>query len=119
MAEMLRDTVAKILQDYGWSREIAPAIASKEYQTIVGPNQAHAYLMETGPAGEYNVLQGNYQSEGRNILEVHSVLIPRTADIDTAIQLIRRFAVCADAAIADSYATRLLRLKSPGDRRDE
>ena len=63
-----------------------------------------------GPSGdEFNfTIQGDYRSEGRNALEPHCVLVSKTIDPAAAVQLIKRYASGADAAVAQTYAAKLL-----------
>ena len=66
--------IVKCLRDHGWSNAGGVALASKPFKTVVGGKSALAYL----EIGSYNyVLKGDYQSEGRNQLEPHGVLIPK------------------------------------------
>lgn len=54
------------LRRHGWEPCAGTAIATKEFQTAVGLRLAHIYLADYGNS---YVLQGDYFSEGRNVLE--------------------------------------------------
>ena len=83
------------------------AIAFKSFKTAVGEKAAHVYLTR---GDEYNrTLQGDYRSEGRNILEPRGQLIPLKASIDDVKALVDAFLLGIEFAIAESYAMKLLR----------
>ena len=110
---MIHAEITKRLTELGWLAEDGAAIASKIFQTAVGPKAALAYLMDFGPHSDKLFLSGDYQSEGRNVLASHATPIPRSAHSahgDTLDHLVVKFARGVDAVVADSYAARLLRL---------
>lgn len=109
-ANLISGMVAQLVAE-GWKAEDGTAIASKTYATAVGPKQAHAYVQDFGPTSENVVLAGDYQSEGRNILEPHGVLVPRSAEGGVLSALVQKFVRDADDTVADSYAARLLKPK--------
>lgn len=109
MYETLREALTRTLLEHGWSREAFTAIASKDYATVVGTKQAHAYLGRDQSSDPNLVLKGEYYSEGRNVLEPRSVLIPKASSVEAATQLAQAFAAGVDERIAQTYAVRLLR----------
>ena len=98
-----------LLVAQGWtilSPDGHTAIAYKHFATAVGEKVAHVYLT----AGDGNrTLQGDYRSEGRNILEPRGQLIPLTASADQVKSLVVAFLTDIDNAIAESYAVKLMR----------
>ena len=115
IAPLQRDelvTVLKaVLKAHGWTEHVGAAIAQKSYQTAVGPRVAHTYLSR---GDEFNfTICGDYQSEGRNALEPHGVLVPKTIDPAGAVRLIVRYARGADAAVAQTYAAKLWHDRNP------
>jgi hypothetical protein len=107
MNEALRTSVTAGLVEHGWTAVSPVALAIKSYQTAVGPKEAHTYLADYGPACECVLISGDYQSEGRNALESHSVMLPRNADANQVKQLVAKFCQQAEAVIAETYAARL------------
>jgi hypothetical protein len=105
--ELRADIVAQ-LAAAGWTPiEGGTAIANKIYPTAVGPKEAQVYLADFGAQEVNLVLQGQYYSEGRNILAADSVLIPKAADCELVRRLADQFAAAAEASVLDSYAARL------------
>ncbi|PNG50398.1 MULTISPECIES: hypothetical protein [unclassified Variovorax] len=112
----LIQTIKGQLAAAGWKKESGTGVASKVFQTAVGPKVAHAYVSR---GDGYNVtLSGDYQSEGRNALEPHGTLIPEGADEDAVRLLARKFAVNADQVISQTYAARLHQVKAVTVARD-
>lgn len=106
--QALRAAIAAQLAAAGWVLlKQTTAIAMKTYPTAVGPKDAHAYLADFGPSERNYVLQGEYYSEGSNVLSAHGLLIPKDADLATASTLTERFAAGAEKAVLESYAARL------------
>ena len=83
-------------------------IAEKTFATVVGPKTANLRLSPARADDPNRSLIGDYQSEGRNILEARGVLVPVNATPEHAARLAERFLADAEAAIADSYAVRLI-----------
>lgn len=103
-----RDALCALLLAHGW--ELVPggtALASRSYATAVGPKVGQVYLSRSAEGDANETLSGHYYSEGRNVMP--SVLIPKAADAATLERLVAQFAREADAAVAGSYAARLLR----------
>ena len=106
----LRSTIVAQLAAAGWTPlEGGTAIANKMYETAVGLKEAQAYLADYGPTTENYVLQGLYNSEGRNILGGSGILIPKAGDEATVAQLTQKFAAGAEKEVLQSYAARLLK----------
>lgn len=107
--QTLRAAIVAQLVEAGWTAiERSTAIAIKTYDTAVGPKDAHVYLADFGPSETNYVLQGEYYSEGSDVLSARGILVPKDADLATANTLTERFATDAEAAVLDSYAARLL-----------
>lgn len=112
----LRSTILAQLAAAGWTPlEGGTAIANKMYETAVGLKEAQVYLADYGPTSENYVLQGQYYSEGRNVLGGSGILIPKTGDEATVTQLTQKFAAGAEKEVLQSYAARLLRLRDVPD----
>lgn len=99
-------TIQQRLCAKGWTQSDA-AIATKDYETAAGGRTAIAFL-SPGDGINY-VLQGDYQSEGHNILEPRGQLIPVDVKPDALEKIIETFILDTGKAIEDSYAVRLLR----------
>jgi hypothetical protein len=108
--ESLKSAIRNRLVELGWTGEEYTAIASKEYETAVGLKTAHVYVQDFGKDEDTVLLTGDYQSEGRNCLSTTMVSIPKTAVGAEVHAFAEKFAVQADAAVAQSYAARLHRL---------
>jgi hypothetical protein len=107
--QALRAAIVAHLVAAGWTAlERSTAIAIKTYDTAVGPKDAHVYLADFGPGETNYVLQGEYYSEGSNVLSARGILIPKDADPAAVKTLTERFAASAEHAVLDSYAARLL-----------
>lgn len=90
----------------GWQAVDGTAVASKTYKTAVGPKVAFVYVADYGPTEENVQLNGDYVSEGNNVLAC-GVSIPKAAVGDSLAALVKKFAVNADRAVDESYARRL------------
>lgn len=108
-----RALIQQALRAAGWTDRQSPCLASKVFQTAVGPREALAYL--TRGDGFNRTITGVYRSEGRNALEPHSVLVPVAACDDDVLRLAQAFATQADSAIGETYAMRLARPVNPSD----
>ncbi len=103
----LKVQVTALLAAAGWKPEPGTAIASKFYDTYVGPRQAQVYLSR---GDEYNrTLSGQYYSEGRDATAACLKLIPHTATPEQVAHIVSRFMADMDATVAQTYAARLLR----------
>jgi len=99
--------VCGCLLSSGWNNFDRPstALSFKMYDSAVGKKEAQVYLS----GDQYNWrLSGLYQSEGRNILEAESVLIPKDCSALRLRDLCEQFLENVETAIAKSYAVRLL-----------
>ena len=109
-ADVAQAVIGKLIE-LGWSRCFVfsrdTGTVHKTFHTAVGEKVAHAYL--SNGDGFNRTLHGTYQSEGRNILEPHSVLIPQNTDVKTCVSLAAEFAVNVETVVSNSFAARLLR----------
>ena len=99
--------ICNYLHSNGWNIFDSPhvALSFKMYDSAVGNKEAHAYLS----GDQYNWrLSGLYLSQGRNILETESVLIPKDSNTHQLHDLCFKFVQNIESAIANSYAVRLL-----------
>jgi hypothetical protein len=99
-----REVVETALYAAGWDMLSGPdtAVASTEYGTCVGIKKAHAYL-------EGNVLNFDYQSEGRNICEPLGLIIPELTE-DTYHSVYRAIKARAERVhecVMQSYGVRM------------
>lgn len=109
-SQSLRDLVVEALAAAGWvANPGGSALALKQYETAVGIKEAQACLGNLTSSVDNASLDGQYWSEGRNVLESAVVLIPKNADGEQVRSLARQFADQADTAVLQSYAARLLR----------
>lgn len=103
-----RGALCALLLAHGWELVAGgTALATKSYATAVGPKEGQVYLSRSAADDPNQTLSGHYYSEGRNVMP--GTLIPKAADAATLERLVAQFAREADAAVADSYAARLLR----------
>jgi len=114
MSSSLNESIASYLLQRGWTAFGGTAIAIKGYPTAVGEKEAAAYVVDYGRNCDGVLLTGTYWSEGRNVLEPHAVLIPKTVDEASLREYVKRFVAQCDAVIADTYAARLLTLPEQG-----
>jgi hypothetical protein len=108
---MNRNQIVKLirscLSSSGWNNFDHPsaALSYKFYDTAVGKKEAQVYFS----GDQYNWrLSGLYESQGRNILETESVLIPKDCSFTRLLDLTDLFIQRVETAIANSYAVRLL-----------
>jgi len=104
--EILR-YIRNYLQSNGWNDFDRPttALSFKMYDSAVGKKEAQVYFS----SDQYNwCLSGLYQSQGRNILETESVLIPKEFSARQIAALCFKFVQNVETAVANSYAVRLL-----------
>jgi hypothetical protein len=115
-ADIYSERVSALLLQHGWQPFDGVAIAGKTFATAVGPKMALVYLQDYGKYTVNYILTGDYQSEGRNILESQFVLLPKAADEATLRDLVKRFAADVSKTIASSYAVRILQGRfKPGE----
>ena len=103
----VRNLIAHRLIRYGWRLNNGSALAVKTFKTAVGDRDAFVYLADCGKDSREFMLQGDYQSEGRNHLDPHPILFAKTSTPEEIQNAASRFAVLVDAVIANTYAMRL------------
>lgn len=104
MAEIQRQ-----LQSHGWSPLGLGSLASKHFETAVGPKEAQLYLSDWGHDSPVYVINGIYQSEGRNVLSTTSAHIPKSVTKEDLLALVNNFAPSVDQAVSETYAAKLLK----------
>lgn len=124
MSEYLRGLAIKRLVQNGWTigdqvghslpsepvnwdsdRPHLVCLAHKDVETEVGFKTALAYIRVGGKQSECNRLEGLYMSEGRNILEPKSILVPRAPEGNESLsQAVARFVDAVEKCIDESYA---------------
>ena len=105
----LKQAISNRLSALGWSRSDGPAVASKNVRTAVGNRSAFAYLhVFRDPKSQCDHLAGDYESEGRNVLESHFKRIPKGCTIDALNACVDDFSRNVDRVVAGTYAVRLL-----------
>lgn len=99
--------ICNYMYSNGWNIFDQPfaTLSFKMYDSALGKKEAQAYL-----SGDQYCwrLSGLYLSQGRNILETESVLIPKDTNIHQLHDLCFKFIQNVETAIANSYAVRLL-----------
>lgn len=99
--------ICNYLQSNGWILFDPPnsALSFKFYDSAIGKKEAQVYFS----GDQYHwCLSGLYYSQGRNILETESVLIPVDSTMHHLADLCSAFVNNVETAIANSYAVRLL-----------
>lgn len=100
------------LERQGWlptspkEQSLTGLLATREFDTAVGPKTAHFYLQYSGD-GQF-IFQGNYMSEGRNVL---SAISGYCLESNSPAELDERLIAMLESikvAIDQSYARRLL-----------
>ena len=69
------------------------------------------YFGDCGSASDFYLLQGDYQSEGRNVLEAHCVYPQKGCDDNALAGMVKRFSDKAVAVIGQTYAMKLMRFE--------
>ncbi len=108
MNDALRARISALLASHGWVLNNSVALAWRDHPTAVGAKRVHVYLADFGACYPRVCLLGDYQSEGRNILEPHGLFIARDADDAKLARCVEAFDRVATAAVEASYAARLL-----------
>ena len=106
----LRNEIAARLEDQGFLNSFGPCLAEKIYDTAVGAKLATIWLSPPNPASARMTLSGYYYSEGRNILESCVQLIDANAGLAQCMEVVDKFALQVEKAVAGSYAVRLHQL---------
>ncbi|CAM5560296.1 hypothetical protein [Eoetvoesiella caeni] len=107
--QTMKQVVTDHLLILGWITVPGAALVEKYFHTAVGAKVAFVYLADFGANSCDYMLQGDYQSEGRNCLEPHAVLIPKNSDLPTIHGLVDSFAGNAEKVISETFAARLVR----------
>lgn len=100
---------SRLCAKHGWTVDgAAPTVVSREYPTAVGMKLAvvRSVVPDNGLAQIW--LKAEYQSEGRNALAGCAVYISQDADLTTIYSHVDEFVAQVDAAVAETYAARLL-----------
>lgn len=105
--------IQRQLQPHGWSPMGLGSLASKLFETAVGPKEAQLYLSDWGHDSPVYVINGIYQSEGRNALSTTSAHIPKSVTKEELLALINNLAPEVDQVVSQTYAARLLK-SEPG-----
>jgi hypothetical protein len=99
--------VLQILREKGWTAKSGrPDFVAKEFATAVGIKVASAWCSRTGSGAHW--IQGEYRSEGRNVLESRLISVEPGADDAAVISAAVRFHEEANATVMETYAARLL-----------
>lgn len=101
--------IAQTLSQRGWIITDGPSVATKRFMTVVGEKTAIAWFSRRADQVGNRSLTGEYHSEGSNILAARGQIIHEGDDARRVEAAVMAFADSAEAAIADSYAVRLLR----------
>ena len=107
---MISALIVQRLCRHGWRPANGAALAMKTFETAVGLRNAFVYLADYGADTVSYLIQGDYQSEGRNRLESCCVTLPKDASAVDIQKIATEFAVQAETAIEDTYAMRLAKL---------
>lgn len=103
-------TVASVIAMFatsGWKVDADwQCTGTKPYETAVGPKEAIVYA-RVGREGGI-VIEGEYQSEGRNALSTCWGRVPDKAEESVQMAAVDRWIAEADKAVAGTYAARLL-----------
>lgn len=106
--QRMRDTALGVLVQAGWEPfPGGPALATKIFDTAVGPKQAAVHFSWGSADDGFAGLNATYHSEGRNVLESTLCLIGKGDDPNAVARTVQAWAAAADAAVLDSYAARL------------
>ncbi len=105
---MVREAFLKQLEQDGW-KILDPkwhtAVAQCTFATAVGPKVAHVYLSEGHDDFSF---QAEYYSEGRNILESCTVVVPSDIDSSALSKALSGFTESIRQKVRSSYAVMLL-----------
>ena len=104
----VRPLVLATLMRLGWVECIGgPALATKSFQTAVGPKAAIIWLGAASEETHQHALSIEFQSEGRNALSNFSSFIGRDLPPEAIEGHVTSFAEDAEVAIGETYAVRL------------
>lgn len=96
------------MHTHGWTPIASTAIATKVFQTVVGPKEAFVYLEFLEPPNAKCMLMGKYVSEGRNALESCLQLLDKAAPWEALEPLVDQFCRDAERLVSETYGVRLL-----------
>lgn len=94
----------------GWKQDrLLPHVLTKDYATAVGLKQAtiRVDMLDVSSAA-FLWLNGTYWSEGRNVLEPHTRLIPACLDHRLLHHKVAEYLIWLEHAIQESYAVKIL-----------
>ena len=108
----LKMALSTLASGHGWlaaspkEQHLTTILATKDFDTAVGPKTAYLYLTPAG-AGCYK-LQGEYLSEGRNILATLESTCLESSSDDALQSALLTVLNQAEKMVDHSYARRLL-----------
>lgn len=106
--DQVKALVLETLLSKGWHAAPGEAIASKTFTAVDVPNDAHAYF-SVGDCYHHSI-SFSYSSEGRNVAEASSGLIP-IGSVEDAVRTIAASAIDqAEQSIQQSYGVRIAKL---------
>lgn len=91
------DALRAAFAQSGWTPELHPAIASKEFDTACTPKRAYLYQFPSG------TLTGSYESEGRNALSTLFCRVDESQP-DTLPDQVRQIDTMVSDAVDQTYA---------------
>lgn len=99
--------VSRLVDHHGWQRDrILPQVASRDYDTAVGPKHACVWFTVCKLFGDIYIWP-EYHSEGRNAVEGCSAWLSHDASPEQAAAELDRFVAELEAGIDRTYARRL------------
>ena len=105
----MRNQLIPLLEQFGWvpfHSNPATGVASKGFMTAVGVKTAVLYLFQSGKKW---VLNGDYQSEGRNALSTSQLVFSDDITAQELEETVPRFLHAVEKTIGQTYAARLAR----------
>ncbi|WP_210499440.1 hypothetical protein [Vibrio crassostreae] len=113
----VKTLVAEALKEMGWwssdqvekykiAFEATTWVANKDFETLAGERTATICIQQSGDELR---LQGEYETEGNNVLSTTWVNIPNDADNDTIKALGKEWASKAEKTICNTRMIRLMR----------
>lgn len=102
--------VSRLVTVHGWhSDPVIPKVATRMYDTAVGPKQASVWFSQCGETGTI-YFWPEYQSEGRNAVANCSAWVRADLSDEQANEVVDNFAEALTACVSQTYAARLLEL---------
>lgn len=100
--------VSRLVNVHGWrSDRILPNVASRLYETAVGPKQASVWFTVCKTTNSV-YFWPEYQSEGRNAAGIVSAWVTESMSDAEAAEKVDQFVQALDACISQTYAVRPL-----------